>query len=277
MTMAAARISEQRQQAADDRGSRCYRSPVDTTESITFSATGGLRLAGLLHSPSGEASGLGVVVAHGMLSFKGSEKHRAFCEAAAEIGAVALRFDFRGRGESDGDPHDLTVSNEVEDMAAAIAFLRNRDVDRIALVGSSLGGTVALLTAAADRDIAGLVTIAAPARLPDRPREAWGGNGQTGDDGLVEVAPGERIHRRFFSDAARHDPVAAASSIRCPWLIIHGGLDATVPPVDAHRFADAAPGAVVELRPNANHRFDDPPERRWLVSRVADHIAGLHY
>ncbi|MEE4270090.1 MAG: alpha/beta fold hydrolase [Thermoanaerobaculales bacterium] len=249
---------------------------MSASEPITFSSTGGLRLAGILHSPTGEPSGLGVVVAHGMLSSKASDKHRAFCEAAARLGASAIRFDFRGRGESGGDPHDLTVSNEVEDTAAAIALLRDHGADRIALVGSSLGGTVAVLAAAADREIAGLVTIAAPSRLPDRPREAWGGNGLADDDGLVEVAPGERIHRRFFTDAGQHDPVAAAGTLHCPWLIIHGGLDATVFPSDARRFAEAAPAAVLELRPNANHRFDDPTERRWLVDRVADHIAELH-
>jgi pimeloyl-ACP methyl ester carboxylesterase len=263
--------------AVAETSPRCYRRAVANTEPINILSTGSLRLAGVLHTPAGEPSGLGVVVAHGMLSSKDSDKHRAFCEAAAGLGATALRFDFRGRGSSDGEAHDLTVSHEVEDMTAAIAHLRDLGHERIALVGSSLGGTVALLTAAADNDIAGLVTIAAPASLPKRPLKAWGGSGRTNDHDLVEVAPGERIHRRFFADAACHDPVAAATSIRCPWLIIHGDLDSVVPPTDAALLASRAADSILVRRATAGHRFAETAERSWLVDQVADFLAGLHW
>ena len=248
---------------------------MTATESIQIETPAGLRLAGVVHHPQIEDTGLGVVVAHGMLSSKDSDKHRSICEAVATGGATALRFDFRGRGESDGDPADLTVSNEVEDLLASIAFLRKRDLSRIAVVGSSLGGTVALLAGAVNRDLAGLVTIAAPALLPDRPRQAWGGSGTVAVGDLVEVAPDQFIHRGFFTDAEHHDPISAARSIGCPWLIIHGTADEVVSAQDAGLLADASPASGLKIHPTAGHRFDQPGEREWLVETVAVFIAAL--
>jgi len=247
----------------------CILLTVAHLEPITITSTGGLQLAGMLHHPARDDGGIGVIVVHGMLSSKDSAKHTAICEAVTDRGHTALRFDFRGRGESDGDPHELTVSNEIEDLQAAMAHLRSLGFGRIALVGSSLGGTVALLTASTDHCIAGLVTIAAPSRLPERPRESWGGTGAVDQSGLVQVAPDEWIHKTFFIDAVRHDPIGAASSIRCPWRIIHGALDPVVPQNDARLLSQAAPDADLISRPTAGHRFSDPAELDWLVRQIA--------
>lgn len=248
---------------------------MNHTETVTIETSGKIRLAGIIHNPIGRVASLGTVVAHGMLSFKGSDKHRLICEALAEAGIAALRFDFRGRGESDGESSDLTVSNEIEDLGAALSFLRHRGLHRVAAVGSSLGGTVALLAGVRDRGIESLVTIAAPARLPDGPRQAWGGSGRTGANGLIEVAPGEFIDREFFIDAGMHDVIAAARSIDCPWLIIHGAADEVVPVEDAGLLQEAAPSAALKIHPTASHRFDKPGERGWVVSTVAGFVSDL--
>ena len=245
------------------------------TETIRIETPAGLQLAGVVHHPQMEDNRLGVVVAHGMLSSKGSDKHRSICEAVATGGATALRFDFRGRGESDGDPAELTVSNEIEDFLAALSFLRHRGCEKISGVGSSLGGTVALLAGARDRGLNGLVTIAAPARLPKGPREAWGGSGRIADGELIEVAPGEFIHRGFFTDAEHHDPIGAARSIGCPWLIVHGAADPVVPVEDATLLAEASADGELVIHPTAGHRFDQPEEREWLVEGVAGFLGSF--
>ena len=245
------------------------------TETNRIETHAGLRLACVLHHPHNAGNRRGVLVAHGMLSSKDSDKHRSICEAVATGGATALRFDFRGRGESDGDPADLTVSNEIEDFLAALSFLRKRGCEKIAGVGSSLGGTVALLAGARDRGLNGLVTIAAPARLPKGPREAWGGSGRIVDGELIEVAPREFIDAGFFIDAARHDVVGAARSLSVPWLVVHGEADPVVPVGDATLLAEAAPTAELVIHPTAGHRFDQPEEREWLIARVAGFLGSF--
>jgi pimeloyl-ACP methyl ester carboxylesterase len=244
-----------------------------TLESVSIPSAPGIQLAGLLHHPDDRSSHACVVVAHGMLSSKDSEKHRTICEAAAAAGTLALRFDFRGRGESDGDPSTLTVSNEIEDLTAVIAFVRDRGRSRVMVVGSSLGGTVALLVGAKNNELLGLVTIAAPARLPNRPRDAWGGSGQLNRDNQIEIAPGEFIDAGFFHDASHHDVEAAAHALACRWLIIHGTADPVVPVDDAILLSRRAPNADLVTHPTAGHRFDQIEERSWLIQRVAGFIA----
>jgi len=226
----------------------------------------GQRLAGVWHAPDRDTD-RSAIVAHGLLSGKDSPKHRQVCERLTAAGIAALRFDFAGRGESEGSLAELTPAGEVEDLRAAVAALRARDAREISLVGSSLGGAVAMLVAADDTDIRALVTIAAPARLPRQPRPSWGP--------LEDPARGEGLGAGFFADAARHDIPAAAARVRAPWLVLHGARDDVVPVEDARVLAAANPGARLVVHPEAGHRFSEPAQLRWLVERVTGFVTGV--
>jgi dienelactone hydrolase len=214
---------------------------------------------GVWQEPEGGARAA-AVIAHGLLSGKDSAKHRTVCERLAEAGIAALRFDFAGRGESDGSLAELSVSGQVEDLKAAIAVAKAQGVGTVSLVGSSLGGAVSVLVAAEDDGIARLVTVAAPARLPDTPRPAW--------HTLEDPERGESVGPGFFEDAARHDIQAAAARIGCPWLVLHGAADEVVPSDDARLLASACAVAVLETHPEADHRFSDSEHLTWLLDRI---------
>jgi alpha/beta superfamily hydrolase len=79
---------------------------------------------------------------------------------------AALRFNFRGVGESDGTFDD--GNGEKEDVLSAVNFIRDRYPDlQIWLAGFSFGAAMAII-AARETDIAGLVSIAPAAfRLAD--------------------------------------------------------------------------------------------------------------
>lgn len=74
-----------------------------------------------------------------------------------------LQFDFRGHGDSDDAPNTLGTA-EQRDAAAAVRFLEHRGYGPIALMGSSMGGSVAIM-AAPDLPVAAVVADAAYARL----------------------------------------------------------------------------------------------------------------
>lgn len=245
--------------------------PVQSAE-VTFPGRPGRRLAGTWHTPSAGPVRGAVVVAHGMLSSRASPKHRELCDRAASHGLAALRFDFAGRGESVGVPGDLTVTGEIADLLAAVAWVRDRVGAPFAVVGSSLGGTVAILAATRARPEA-LVTVAAPAELPVQPRPAWTSTSTAHADDVADDEPEAVVPATFFADARLHDPVAAARSVRCPWLVIHGALDEVVPVDHARSFVGACASTTLCIHPHAGHRFWSPSHRRWLVDRAIEFVS----
>lgn len=180
--------------------------------------------------------------------------------------AGVLGLDFRGHGGSDDGPTTFGLL-EVEDVAGALAWLGERGIRRVALVGSSMGGIAAIAAvavlgdgrlAAADRD------IHAPAATVDAPRPricAIVANSVAPELALtvarrLRVPFGRRIADHAFARMARHvggdprdtQPVAVIGLLEdVPLLLVHGSADATVPPKDAQRLADAAPAGSRHL------------------------------
>ena len=79
------------------------------------------------------------------------------CGQLEAWGYVALRFDFRGCGDSGGERGRVIPMEEVADAHHALSYMASRpevDPDRIALAGSSLGAGVAVY-AAGDRSAGG--------------------------------------------------------------------------------------------------------------------------
>ena len=141
--------------------SRC--GPPDTGATLVrFASSDGTGLNGVLVG-SGKA---GVVLVHEYPEdLCGSWP---FATYLAERGLRAFAVDLRCFGRSacpDGDA-GLRV---VDDVAAAVAELRRRGVTTVALVGSSMGGTAALIAATTVRPrVAAVVAVSTPADPSDR-------------------------------------------------------------------------------------------------------------
>src|SRR4029077_5599580 len=86
-------------------------------------------------------------------------------EALADAGFIVVRYDKRGIGQSGGRAESASLADYADDVRAAIKLLADRkDVDpkRIAVVGHSEGGLVALMAGAKDKKIAAVGLIATP-------------------------------------------------------------------------------------------------------------------
>lgn len=130
----------------------------------------GLSLAGNLHVPAGvegpRASGAtgprpAFIVLHG---FAGS-KDKSHAEMMARLlegwGYVALRFDFRGCGMSEGRRGYILCHDQVADTRNACTWLAQRpevDPKRIAVIGHSFGAAVATFTASVDTRFAACIS-----------------------------------------------------------------------------------------------------------------------
>lgn len=228
-------------------------------ETISFKNCRGDVLSGVLHHPASSRPSGAVILCHGMESNKNSEKLVYLGRALAEQGITALRFDFSYAGESSGRFEDITYSGELEDLRAAHAFVRDRVPGKIALFGSSMGGTVALLFAAEEPAIAALVTLAAPLhpeRFPQRILTAAQLQ-QWRDRGFTEYN-GRRLNLSLLEDLERLDAAASAQKVSCPVLVLHGEADAVVPVAEAYELDGClrSPKRLVIFE-DADHRFSD--------------------
>lgn len=117
------------------------------------------RLEGIAYDlwlPFDADSAPAIVVLHGAGSQRGN--HVDYARAAVSHGFVALTFDNRGHGESEGKLGPRAIA----DVQRLVRFLAERpDVDagRIALRGSSMGGLLALHAAAMSERVAAVVAI----------------------------------------------------------------------------------------------------------------------
>jgi len=226
-------------------------------EKVSFESEG-QKISGILHLPDGKNPPC-VIASHGLLSSKNSEKYIALAERISKEGMAMLRFDFRGIGESEGSEEDNTISKKVADLSAGIDFIRSYPGlgNRIGLMGSSLGGFLSLIKASGDKEIAAIVTWAAPIHLDDL---------GTKNQGEGYPLPPEV----FFEDLPRHRLVPLLSKVsHC--LVIHGEEDELVP-------LDQALGILTHLRipkelhviGGADHRLTNPAHRQRAIDLTVD-------
>ncbi|MFN2376389.1 MAG: alpha/beta fold hydrolase, partial [Candidatus Binatia bacterium] len=135
--------------------------PAVSCERVEFPSRRGNLLVGDIHRIGG-GSGRWLVLCHGMESTRGGTKQTAIVERFAPAGYNVLRFDFSYVGDSEGDYEDLTVSGEVDDALGALDFMHEFGASECTLVGSSLGGLVALLAAAQAPHLVSRVALMAP-------------------------------------------------------------------------------------------------------------------
>jgi uncharacterized protein len=207
---------------------------------------GALALA--LHLPDAPARVPGVVACHGLNASKDSDKYVLLGEALPAAGFALARFDFRGCGESSGVEEDTTIASRMEDVEAVLAFLSQhpRLDGRVGLLGSSLGGFVALQIAARHGGPSPLpvVTWNAPASLTELANDDLRDNRGLGVPFALEYATGR---------------YALAPTGVTHHLIIHGDADEVVTlehGVALHeRALDPCDLAILE---GADHRLTNP-------------------
>lgn len=184
----------------------------------------------------------------------------------AERGFVVLRYDKRGVGQSGGRTERVTLDVYAEDVIAAYRWMRDRrDVDRnrIAVVGHSEGGAVAMLAAARDRRISSLVLIAAmgttgAALILEQQRHLLGTMNAEDKERREKIDLQQRIQQAvvsgewegipedlreqadspWFRSLLQFDPAEAMERVRQPVLVIQPELDRQVPAHHGQRLAD---------------------------------------
>lgn len=129
-------------------------------EEVTFPSRDGTRLAGWFVPGPTPGRHPAVVLSHGWARSRAELLPHA--DLLHRAGFAVLMFDYRHRGESDGDAITMAV-REQDDLRGAIDTVAARpeaDASRIGILGMSMGGVVAILVSAGDERIRALAVEA---------------------------------------------------------------------------------------------------------------------
>lgn len=220
----------------------------------------------------------GVVFLPGFMSNMSSLKAVTLAQFCADRDQAFLCLDYRGHGLTAGDLAATGIDDWLQDVLVAIDRLTEGP---LILVGSSMGGWLALLAALARPDrVAGVIGIAA---APDFTEELiWqqltGAEQKTlMDDGVLyqPSSYGEQPYcfsRKLIEDGRRHLLLDKPIALRCPVRLLQGMADADVPFATALRIAERleSQDVTVTLIKDADHRLSRDSELGRLCQAVAE-------
>jgi uncharacterized protein len=232
---------------------------VTAVEQHRVAVPGGA-LALVLHTPDGGAPVPCVLACHGLTASKDGEKYQLLGDALPAAGLALARFDFRGCGESSGLEAETTIATRIEDVEAALRFLavHPRLDGRVGLLGSSLGGFVALHVAARRPGLP-VVTWNAPASLTELANDDLEEGRGLGVPFALEYATGR--YALAPPGVSRH-------------LVVHGDADEVVGlehGVALH--ANAVEPCELVVIPGGDHRLTDPAHRAHALAVSRDWLA----
>jgi hypothetical protein len=205
-----------------------------------------------------------VVMAHG----HGGSRHEAggydlLAEQLAAQGIASIRMDFPGCGDSSESFAKNNLTNMLEDIRNARDFalsLPNIDRSRVGIHGYSMGGRLAILTAASDESYATISTWApAASNGAGSMIEFVGGEDAFADmkaraarEGFVPFTTiwgqDQQLGEQFFIDMEESRPLDAAAMLTIPLFVLYGDLDPVVLPAVSEAVIAAATNSPLVTR-----------------------------
>jgi pimeloyl-ACP methyl ester carboxylesterase len=227
-------------------------------------------------------TGPGVVFLGGFRSDMEGTKALHLEAWAKRRGRAFLRFDYSGHGQSSGRFEDGAIGDWAEDARAAIAALTQGPQ---ILVGSSMGGWIALLVARSLQDrIVGLVGIAAApdftagmeAEFTEADRAALAERGVIERPSDYSTTP-YTFTRRLFDDGRRNLVLAAPLDLPFPVRLLQGTADTDVEPAVALGLLNHATGPDIRLTlvKDADHRFSAPKCLALIEASIEDILTAM--
>lgn len=216
-----------------------------------------------------------VVFLPGFRSDMTGDKATMLAGYCSERGQAMLRFDYSGHGASSGGFEDGTIGVWTRDALAVIDLTKGP----LILIGSSMGGWIALLAALERRErIAGLIGIAAAPDFTETlmwEAMTFEQRATLMQEGVLHVPSqyGEPtpITRVLIEDGRKHLLLDSPIALDCPVRLLHGQRDADVPWELALRIAErlTSDDVRVILVKDGDHRLSRPHDLALLRETLA--------
>ena len=222
--------------------------------------SGDARLNGIAYLAQGPGPHPTLILLHG---YPGEERNLDLAQAIRRSGWNVLFFHYRGAWGSEGS---FSFSHAIEDVGAAVrlasseAFARTHrgDPERIALLGHSLGGFLALVVGSelAEVDCVGSIAGANPGVMTSGDPEAAKVTAARLDaiSGPIRGASGPELVAEIAANAERFDTPRRASALAAkPLLLVTGDRDRVTPQEIHHLPLERALVAADATRLRSRH------------------------
>ena len=258
--------------AADQAVDRLYQAHrlLDPEAERVAAGLGDLTMVGNLRRPAGVEKPSLVFLLPGLDSTK--EEFFHWENVFLKRGLATLSFEGPGQGET-GYTSAIRPDYEVgvSAMLDSLGERRDLDLDRVGIVGVSLGGYYAPRAAAFEPRLGAVAAIGGPydfgacwSGLPLITRETFIHHSGARDEGDAE------------KKASELNLEGVAERIEQPFLVVFGKLDRLIPWQQAERVAAEAPGARLVMFEDGNHVCNNIPYKyRPLVADwMTDQLTG---
>lgn len=230
---------------------------TDNTTKITFTSDG-FRLNGVLHLPK-EKNPPVVVGSHGLASDGDSPKQIELARHCNRFGIAYFRFHHRGCGTSEGLFSEVTsLENRRQDLLDAVETIMNHPAtgDRLALFGSSMGGTASIF-ASQELSSEAYVLVAAPVF------------GNTLTRPPKETTEAHDLDMSFYERFLSFDMTPFLPGMKNV-LIFHGDEDNVVPIKNGRTIYDMVqdPKRLI-VQNKGDHRISDPVHQEEFIREAA--------
>ncbi len=209
----------------------------------------GLKIFALLTVPRGERPESGwpvIIFNHGYIppdQYRTTERYVAYVDGFARNGYIVFRPDYRGHGDSEGEPSGAFTSPAyaIDVLNATVSMQRypEADPDRVGMWGHSMGGTLTLRAMVVVQEIkAGVIWAGVVAPFEDiwEERRRWIANHLAATPGPDGDLPSEGLFAHGMFDEnpefwASIDPTSYLDELSGPVQLHHGTGDSSVPVV----------------------------------------------
>jgi dipeptidyl aminopeptidase/acylaminoacyl peptidase len=203
---------------------------------ITYQS-GDLTISGIMNVPKGEGPFPLLLLNHGHIDTsvytngRGLKREQDYL---ARQGYVVIHSDYRGHAESDDDPNtDKNLRlGYAEDVINAILAVRAAnlsyvDVERVGMLGHSMGGGVAWRIAVTQPDLVDAYVQFAPVSADERDNfKKWTQRRQELAQQVVELHGSPQDNPMFWDNIS---PIGFFNNVKVPVMIHHGMADDSVP------------------------------------------------
>jgi pimeloyl-ACP methyl ester carboxylesterase len=224
-----------------------------------------------------EGRGPGILWLGGFHSDMNGIKAQAMAEWAQRSGRALVRFDYFGHGASSGEFQNGTISRWRDDAVAVLDALTEGPQ---VLVGSSMGGWIAMLLAQARPERIAAMVLVAPApdftedlmwsKMPPDVRRQIAESGRW--QYQPEGAEGYPITRALIEDGRTNLVLTKPLALDAPVRILHGEADNDVPWRQGLRLMEVLTGDITfTLVKGADHRMSSAANL-LLIERTVEGV-----